>query len=81
MYQLGANPQRSAQFFWRGFVAFWPCAFLIAYGAVNENIWFYLGITLLIPAFICAIYGYIGMLANRFAQVIGHADKAKQLFD
>ncbi len=79
IFKLGANPKRSLRLFIIGLIGFWPSAILVWFSANWGVLWFYLSIALLAPFFFCAIYGYLGLFSNRFAQVIQNGDKFKSL--
>ncbi|WP_018691354.1 hypothetical protein [Algicola sagamiensis] len=70
IYRLGANPKRSLKVFLIGLLLFAVGAGAIVYGYFHEAYWQLLGLILLVPAIGLAAIGYLGIFANRFAQVM-----------
>lgn len=63
--KLGQDPQRSMQRFLSGLGLFAFGAGLIFIGMYHSHIWQIVGIAVLALGCLFAIYGYIGMFANR----------------
>lgn len=76
IYRLGNEPKISLKRFLSGLGLFVIAAVLIVYGYFNSH-YFQIGGLLLLPiALYFAIYGYLGIFANRFSQVIAKADES-----
>jgi len=67
--KLGQNPQRSLLFFMRGLGLFAIGALLIFIGYYHHHYWQIAGLCVLVPAILLAVYGYIGMFANRLLHI------------
>ncbi|OUL59827.1 hypothetical protein B1199_05835 [Pseudoalteromonas ulvae] len=74
MYRLGNTPKLSLKRFLIGLCLFVFSAGFIMYGYFEEPLYQLAGLILLAPALFFAIYGYIGLFANRFSQVISIND-------
>jgi hypothetical protein len=70
IYKLGQNPKLSLKRFLIGLGLFACSAATIAYGYYIEPLVQIIGLILLLPALFFAGWGYLGIFANRFAQVI-----------
>ncbi len=70
IYKWGSQPKRSLKFFLAGLGGFALAALLIGIGYYYHFSFQIAGILIGIPAFLVAIYGYVGLFANRFAQVL-----------
>ncbi|MBQ4834329.1 hypothetical protein J8L70_13835 [Pseudoalteromonas sp. MMG010] len=70
IYRLGSQPKLSLKRFLRGVVLFVLAAMLIFAGYYTHFALQIIGIILLIPALILAAWGYSGIFANRFSQVL-----------
>ncbi|WP_046007064.1 hypothetical protein [Pseudoalteromonas rubra] len=77
IYRLGSHPKRSLRFFLCGLALFALSAALIALGYFYQA-WLQLpGLVMLVLALGVAGYGYLGIFANRFSQVLSARDAAK----
>ncbi|MCG7537774.1 hypothetical protein [Pseudoalteromonas sp. OOF1S-7] len=77
IYRLGSHPKRSLRFFLCGLALFALSATLIVLGYFYQA-WLQLpGLLLLALALGVAGYGYLGIFANRFSQVLSARDSAK----
>lgn len=74
IYRLGSTPKLSLKRFLIGLCLFILSATFIIYGYFEEPLYQLAGLVLLAPALFFAIYGYIGLFANRFSQVISIND-------
>ncbi|WP_247688630.1 hypothetical protein [Pseudoalteromonas sp. MMG012] len=82
-YKLGQHPKLSLRRFFIGLGLFALSCIAIAYG-YYEQAWVQLiGLGLLIPALFFAAWGYLGIFANRFSQVIAtmHPDQISSYND
>ncbi|BBN82815.1 hypothetical protein PA25_28000 [Pseudoalteromonas sp. A25] len=70
VYKLGQHPKLSLKRFFIGLGLFALAVGAISYGYYYQPIVQLLGLALLVPAVFFALWGYIGIFANRFAQVI-----------
>ncbi|TQF72970.1 hypothetical protein [Pseudoalteromonas luteoviolacea] len=81
IYRLGSNPKRSLKFFFTG-IGIFVCAMgLFALGQYHDPVWQKVGLAVLFPALGIAGYGYVGIFANRFSQVISARLAARRAFD
>ncbi|KMT66172.1 hypothetical protein [Catenovulum maritimum] len=78
--RLGSEPDKSWRRFFIGLVAFWIAAGLTWFSVDYQVFWFYLSIILLIPSFLYAVYGYIGIFSNRFGRLIEQSEKYNKTF-
>ncbi|WP_249364559.1 hypothetical protein [Pseudoalteromonas rubra] len=77
MYRLGSHPKRSLRFFLSGLALFALSMMLIALGYFFQP-WLQIpGVIILLPALSIAGYGYLGIFANRFSQVLSARESAK----
>jgi hypothetical protein len=67
--KLGQDPQRSMQRFLSGLGLFIFGACLIFLGLYQSHIWRILGLLVLAFGSLLAIYGYIGVFANRLYHI------------
>ncbi len=67
--KLGQDPQRSMQRFLSGLGLFVFGACLIFLGLYQSHIWQILGLLVLAFGSLLAIYGYIGVFANRLYHI------------
>ncbi|MFY8273814.1 hypothetical protein AAEU32_06775 [Pseudoalteromonas sp. SSDWG2] len=74
VYRLGSQPKLSLKRFFIGIGLFAVAVALIYIGYRYEPLWQIPGLVVLAPALFFAIWGYIGIFANRFAQVISVTD-------
>jgi cytochrome b len=70
IYKLGQNPKLSLKRFFIGLGLFVLSLIAIAYGYYRHAWVQLIGLGLLVPALCFALWGYIGIFANRFSQVI-----------
>lgn len=70
IYKLGQNPKVSLKRFFIGLGLFGVAVSAIWYGYYKYHLLQLLGLALLVPAMLMALWGYIGIFANRFSQVI-----------
>ena len=68
--KIGQNPQRSMQRFLCGLGLFVLGACFILLGLYQSHIWQIIGLILLACGCLLAIYGYIGMFANRLYHIV-----------
>ncbi|WP_063373343.1 hypothetical protein [Pseudoalteromonas luteoviolacea] len=81
VYRLGSNPKRSLKFFFTG-IGLFVCAMgLFALSNYHDPAWWFAGLAVLFPALGIAGYGYLGIFANRFSQVISARLAARRAFD
>ncbi|WP_080760063.1 hypothetical protein [Pseudoalteromonas luteoviolacea] len=81
IYRLGSNPKRSLKRFFTGIGLFVIAMGLFALSHYHDPSWRYAGLAVLFPALGIAGYGYLGIFANRFSQVISARRSARQAFD
>ena len=67
--KLGQDPQRSMQRFLCGLGLFVFGAALIFLGLYQSHLWQIVGIVILAVGSLIAIYGYIGLFANRLYHI------------
>lgn len=67
--KLGQDPQRSMQRFLRGLGLFSIGACFIFFGLYQSHIWQIIGIIFLALGSVLAIYGYVGLFANRLYHI------------
>ncbi|MDN4502987.1 hypothetical protein QX776_11290 [Alteromonadaceae bacterium BrNp21-10] len=79
IFHLGGNPHRSWRYFIVGALLFSLGIYILLY--LNSSLlWLqYLGLGLLGSGLIVAIKGYVGIFANRFAQVLNRAKPPPEL--
>ena len=73
--KLGQDPQRSMQRFLCGLGLFVFGAGLIFLGLYQSHIWQIIGITVLALGCLIAIYGYIGLFANRLYHIVNRTKR------
>ena len=78
--QLGSQPDKSWQRFFIGLVAFWLAAGMTWFAVDYQAITFYLSAACILPGFIYALYGYLGIFCNRFGRLIEQSEKYSQAF-
>jgi hypothetical protein len=67
--KLGQDPQRSMQRFLRGLGLFIIGACFIFLGLYYSHIWQIIGLFILACGCLLAIYGYVGLFANRLYHI------------
>ena len=77
IYRLGSTPKLSLNRFLIGLALFAVSAALIVSGYFYHHLLQIPGLAILPLALFFAIYGYLGLFANRFAQVISINDPDK----
>lgn len=70
IYRLGQQPKLSLKRFFIGLGLFCIAVGTIGYGYYYQPIVQLIGLILLVPALFFALWGYLGIFANRFAQII-----------
>ena len=73
IYRLGNQPKVSLKRFLCGLGLFVFSASLISYGYFTSHYFQLAGLIILPVALYFAIYGYLGIFANRFSQIIARA--------
>ena len=68
--KLGQNPQHSLTLFLRGLGLFIIGLSFIALGYFYHHLWQIIGIMTLILACLLAVYGYVGIFANRWLNIL-----------
>lgn len=74
IYRLGQEPKLSLKRFFIGLGLFALAASCIAWGYYHQAWVQLIGLIILAPAIFFALWGYIGIFANRFSQVIAAAN-------
>ncbi|MGO2331960.1 MAG: hypothetical protein ACTH59_10115 [Pseudoalteromonas nigrifaciens] len=70
IYSLGSNPKLSLKRFFRGVALFVLAVIFIFLGYYNHYSLQIIGVVILVPALFFAVWGYSGIFANRFSQVL-----------
>ncbi|CAM4088176.1 hypothetical protein [Pseudoalteromonas byunsanensis] len=70
IYRLGQQPKVSLKRFLIGIILFGCAVAAIAYGYYYQPVVQLVGLIIMIPALFFALWGYLGIFANRFSQVI-----------
>ncbi|MCF6435483.1 MULTISPECIES: hypothetical protein [Pseudoalteromonas] len=70
IYRLGQQPKVSLKRFLIGIALFGCALAAIAYGYYFQPVVQIVGLIILGPAMFFALWGYLGIFANRFAQII-----------
>jgi hypothetical protein len=78
IYRCGSNSKRSLRWFLGGLLLFALTGGFIAIGYYYQHWYQIIGLVIAIPALICTLYGYLGLLANRFAQILQRFEKKRQ---
>lgn len=68
--KLGQDPTRSLSIFLRGLGLFIIGLIFIAIGYFDHHLWQVLGIIILIVACLLAAWGYLGIFANRWYNIL-----------
>lgn len=74
VYRLGSNPKLSLRRFFRGLALFVLAVIFIFAGYYQYHTLQVIGIVILVPALFFAAWGYAGIFANRFAQVLNNME-------
>lgn len=77
--KLGQDPRRSLSIFLRGLGLFIIGLIFIAMGYFNHHLWQVLGIIMLAIACLIAAWGYLGIFANRWYNILNksHSNNEK----
>lgn len=78
IYRFGSNDKRSLRWFLAGLLLFVIAGAFIALGYYDQYWWQMVGLVIAVPAVLVTLYGYLGILANRFAQVLQKFERKKQ---
>ncbi|WP_372811383.1 hypothetical protein [Pseudoalteromonas nigrifaciens] len=70
IYSLGSNPKLSLKRFFRGVALFVLAVIFIFLGYYSHYSLQVIGVVILVPALFFAAWGYSGIFANRFSQVL-----------
>ncbi|ALS34389.1 MULTISPECIES: hypothetical protein [Pseudoalteromonas] len=70
IYSLGSNPKLSLKRFFRGVALFVLAVIFIFLGYYSHYSLQIIGVVILVPALFFAAWGYSGIFANRFSQVL-----------
>lgn len=70
VFRLGSDPKLSLKRFLRGLALFVLAVIFIAIGYYGPAIFQLVGLVILAVALFYAFWGYLGIFANRFAQVL-----------
>jgi len=70
IYRLGSNPKLSLKRFLRGLALFVLAVIFIALGYFTHYTLQVIGLVILLVALFFAAWGYVGIFANRFSQVL-----------
>lgn len=70
IYSLGSNPKLSLKRFFRGVALFVLAVIFIFLGYYSHYSLQIIGVVILVPALFFAVWGYSGIFANRFSQVL-----------
>jgi len=70
IYSLGSNPKLSLKRFFRGVALFVLAVIFIFLGYYSHYSLQIIGVVILLPALFFAAWGYSGIFANRFSQVL-----------
>ncbi|WP_440054345.1 hypothetical protein ACSLBF_16010 [Pseudoalteromonas sp. T1lg65] len=82
IFRWGSRPKFSAKLFFTGLALFVISVVLIAAGYYSHHLLQLVGLAFMLPAVILAVYGYIGIFANRFSQVLeSRSQRLKHLKD
>jgi cytochrome b len=78
IYKLGSDAKHSLRLFFIGLGLFTVAGGFIALGYYQVHWYQIIGLVIAIPALFFMIWGYIGILANRFSQIIEQLDKRRK---
>lgn len=68
--KLGQDPKRSLSIFLRGFALFTLGIIFISIGYYHHHLWQVLGIFILAIACLTSLWGYLGIFANRWYNIL-----------
>jgi hypothetical protein len=68
--KLGQHPKNSLRLFLRGIGLFFIAVILIALGYFHHHLWQIAGVITLVLACCISAWGYIGMFANRWLNIL-----------
>jgi len=68
--KIGQNPQKSLTLFLRGLGLFVVGLIFVALGYFYHHLWQIIGIVILIFACLLAAWGYLGIFANRWLNIL-----------
>ncbi len=77
--KLGQNPQRSLTIFLRGLSLFFVSLMFIALGYFFHHLWQVIGLLLLAGACLVAAWGYLGIFANRWLNILTRRKPTRKL--
>jgi hypothetical protein len=75
IYKLGNDPKRSMRRFLSGLLLFAIAGGFIALGYYYQYWYQIIGLVTAVPAGMMMAYGYVGLLANRLAQILQRLTK------
>ena len=78
--KLGNTPDKSWRIFIQGLIAFWLSAALVWLSLGYAEIFLYLALALLLAAFCYAVWGYIGIFANRWLRLKIQREEYSRIF-
>jgi len=79
--KLGQNPQRSLTIFLRGLCLFALGLIFIAIGYFYHHLWQVLGLIIVAFACLIATWGYLGVFANRWFNILNRHKKTISTHD
>jgi putative effector of murein hydrolase LrgA (UPF0299 family) len=68
--KLGQHPKNSLKLFLRGIGLFFVSILLIVLGYFYNHLWQVAGIVVLVIACVISAWGYVGMFANRWLNIL-----------
>ncbi len=78
--KLGSAPDKSWRIFIQGLIGFWLSAAVVWFSLDYAPFYFYIAIVLLIIAFTYAVWGYIGIFANRWLRLKIQREQYSRVF-
>ena len=82
IYRFGSDVKRSLRWFAAGLLLFAIAGAFIAAGYYYQYWWQIVGLVVALPALFITLYGYLGILANRFSQILKRfKDKRHEMRD
>lgn len=78
--KLGSAPAKSWRTFIIGVVAFWISTAGVWLSLYFSPFWFYLALVFVLASFVYAVFGYIGIFANRWLRLQVQREQYKQVF-